>query len=106
MNPIRSLALAGIAALCACTPALASPATVDLRVEGSSQTLFEGGVTTDGRNVTTASGGTHKCDGTNGAANPTAGPTMTTALDDGAKAAGFTWDGTYDSGYDDFFINR
>jgi hypothetical protein len=105
-HPIRSTALAGLLVASACAPALASPATVNLRVEGGSQTLFEDPVTTDGRNVTTQSGGTHKCDGTNGGANPGAGPTMTTALDDGAKTAGFTWDGTYDSGFDDFFINR
>jgi hypothetical protein len=98
-------ATAALTLLLSCSPALAAPATVDLRVEGATQTLHDGALTTDGHDVTTAAGGTHKCDGTNGGANPSAGPTMTSALDDGARTAGFTFDGTYDTGYDDFFIS-
>jgi hypothetical protein len=86
--------------------AQAAPAAVNLRVEGASSTTFEDRITTDGHNVTTASGGTHKCDGTNGGVNPTAGPTATGALDDGARLGGFTWDGTYDSGFDDYLVSR
>jgi len=65
-------------------------------------------VTTDGHNVTTAQGGTHKCDGTNGSppANPSPGPTSTSTLDDGAKEGGFSFDGPYNAGFDDFFISR
>jgi hypothetical protein len=87
----RLWALGVLVLLLSCAPALAAPATVDLRVEGSSQTLFEGAITTDG---------------TNGGVNPSPGPTMTAALDDADRASGFTWDGTYDSGFDDFFISR
>src|SRR5438045_3948303 len=87
-------------------PALAAPAGVKLRVEGASRTIFEGRITTDGHTVTTASGGSHKCDGTNGGANPTPGPSGTAALDDGARLGGFTWDGTYDSGFDDYPVSR
>ena len=87
--------------------ALALPVTVNLRVEGPTATVFDGPVTTDGHAVTTVAGGTHPCDGTNGAAQPTAGPTATAALDDAARAAGFTIDGPYGSfGIDDFFIER
>ena len=64
-----SLALV-IAALVAAPTALAVPVTVNLRVEGPSKTVFDGPVTTDGHDVTTQTAGTHKCDGTNGAAEP------------------------------------
>ena len=86
--------------------AFAAPATVNLRVEGSTQTLFEGAVTTDAKTLTKDGSGPHPCDGTNGGVNASPGPTMTGAMDDGATAAGFTWDATWDDGYQDFFISR
>lgn len=89
--------------------ALAAPVSVNLRVEGRSDTIFEAPITTDGHDVTTASGGTHECDGTNGPTpEPEPGPTATAALDDAAKQAGFSWDGTYSSNpsFPDYFINR
>ncbi len=87
--------------------ALALPVTVNLRVEGPTATVFDGPVTTDGHAVTTVAGGTHPCDGTNGGVQPTAGPTATAALDDAARAGGFTIDGAYGNfGIDDFFIER
>ncbi len=94
----------------ACAPATASatPVTVNLRIEGSNATVFEGPVTTDAKVVTTPSGGSHECDGTNGSGHPpnTPGPTPTTALDDASHAAGFSWDGRYDSGFGDFFVEK
>jgi hypothetical protein len=89
--------------------AAAAPVSVNLRVEGSSRTLFDGPVTTDGHDVTTASSmGPHKCDGTNGVppANDAPGPSATAALDDGARLGGFDFDGTYNAGFDDFLIDR
>jgi len=77
---------------------------VGLRIEGRTHTIFEGLVITNGHNVTTASGGTHHCDGTNNNANPGPGPTGTSALDDAARAHGFTWDGTFFTDFDDYFI--
>ena len=59
--------------LVAAAPALAAPATVNLRVEGSARTIHEAPVTTDGHEVTTAKGGTNMCDGTNGGAYPSRG---------------------------------
>jgi hypothetical protein len=102
-------------AACACAlialalPAAASatPVSVNLRIEGRTSTLFDGPVTTDGHDVTTAEAGTHRCDGTNGNANPTPGPTPTAALDDVAKQHGFTIDGNYGNfGIDDYFLDR
>ena len=86
--------------------AAAAPAAVTLRVEGASTTIFDGLVTTDGHDVTTASGGTHKCDGTNAGAFPSPVPTPTAALDDAAKANGFTWDGTWYDSFEDFTVDR
>src|SRR5439155_21112084 len=75
-------------------------------VVGSSSTLFDGCVTTDDKTLSKEASGSHPCDGTNGGANPTAGSTMTTALDDGSLAGGFTWDGTWFDSFQDFGINR
>jgi hypothetical protein len=86
--------------------ALARPTVVNVRVEGATHTIFEAPVLTDGHTVTTTSGGTHPCDGTNNGANPTPGPTATAALDDAASAGAFTWDGTFSTGFDDYFITR
>jgi len=82
------------------------PTAVNLRIEGLDKTIFEGIVVTRGHNVTTASGGTHHCDGTNLGANPTPGATCTSALDTASKEAHFTFDGTFDTEFDDFFITR
>ncbi|MET9293447.1 DUF4430 domain-containing protein [Streptomyces sp. NPDC003077] len=87
-------------------PAAANaPINVTLTVKGPDSTLFNGTVRTTGHDVTTASGGTHKCDGTNNGANPTPGATPTAALDDAAKNKGFTWDGTWYPSFEDYFVS-
>ncbi|KZS90429.1 hypothetical protein SISNIDRAFT_415355 [Sistotremastrum niveocremeum HHB9708] len=87
------------------TPAIKPPALVKLRIEGDVDTLFEAFVLTEGHDVTTATGGTHHCDGTNLDANPTPGPTCTSALDTGSlHQHRFVWDGSFDTEFDDFFI--
>jgi len=98
---IRLWTLAVLFMLAACAPAWAVPATVQLRVEGESSTIFEGPVTTDGKTITKG-GNTLACDGTLNGANPSPGPTATSALDDGAIAAGFDWDATFGG---DFFVS-
>jgi hypothetical protein len=85
----------------------ALPVTVNLRVEGLTETVFDAPVITDGHDVTTATAGTHRCDGTNGGAEPAPGPTATAALDDAARVGGFTIDGPYGNfGIDDYFLER
>ncbi len=108
MSQIRRFAAAAAttAALVAAAPAPAAPVSLNVRVEGSSQTLYEGPVTTDAKMLTKDGSGAHPCDGTNGGANASAGPTLTSAMDDGSIAGGFTWDATWDGGYQDFFISR
>ena len=108
MPKLHSLAatLAALAVLVTAATALAAPVTVNLRVEGSNSTLFEGPITTDAKTLTKDASGSHPCDGTNMGANPTPGPTMTGAMDDGIASAGLTWDGTWNDGFGDFFVDR
>jgi hypothetical protein len=102
----RSFALltAAAFALLAHGSAQAAPTTVQLRIEGSTTTLFEGPVTTDGHAIDKGDG-PHPCDGTNANANPTPGPTMTSALDDWSRSGGLSWSGTWFS-FGDFAIDR
>jgi len=94
-------ALAALGLALACPSALAAPATVNLRVEGASDTIFEAKVRTDGHAIEQDKNGPQPCDGTNGGANPTPGPTVTSALDDAVA-----WDGTYNPSFSDFLVNR
>jgi hypothetical protein len=83
----------------------AAPVSVNLRVEGASSTIFDGPVTTDGHTITTpSSGGPQPCDGTNAGAFPSAVPTATAALDDGARLNGFSWDADWFSSFNDFSV--
>jgi hypothetical protein len=94
-------ALAALALALACPSAIAAPATVNLRVEGADDTIFEGTVSTDGHQIEQDKNGPQPCDGTNGGANPTPGPTVTSALDDA-----IAWDGTYNASFSDFLVSR
>lgn len=107
MPKLHSLAalLAASVALVAAAPVVAAPVTVNLRVEGSSRTIFEGPITTDAKTLTKDGSGSHPCDGTNGGANPTPGPTMTSALDDGLLAVGVPWTATWYDSPGDFFVD-
>ncbi|KAI4201419.1 MAG: hypothetical protein LQ350_003257 [Teloschistes chrysophthalmus] len=75
-----------------------------LRIEGLTNTIYEAPIYSGPRNITTPSGGTHRCDGTNFGANPTAGNTCTDALDAASKLLKFSYDGTYSDAFDDYFI--
>src|SRR3954452_22881153 len=98
--------LAVLAAVLACAPAFAAPTKVNVRVEGAKKTIFEGAVTTDAHPVTGDNTGPHKCDGTNGGAHPTPGPTVTGALDTASRKAGFSWAGSFDPSFEDFLVSR
>ena len=105
----RSLLAAGFAISVVALPsaALATPVTVNLRVEGATQTLFEGPVTTYGHDVEAASDNTERqCDGTNDGANGSAGATATTALVDGLSTVDTSWDASWMPGNDDYTITR
>ncbi|HEX3692765.1 MAG TPA: hypothetical protein VHU13_05420 [Solirubrobacteraceae bacterium] len=90
--------------------ASAAPIVVNLRVEGSNATMFEGPVTTDAESITTtSSGGAHECDvkdnGSNGGFGVSSG-TPTTALRDAAAAAGLSFDATWSSTLTDFLVTQ
>jgi hypothetical protein len=106
-NSIRGANAVALAVFAIAAPvAAADPVSVNLRVEGQSQTIFDGPVTTDGHQITTPSGGTHPCDGTNNGAHPSPVPTATATLDDGARLNNFTWDADWFPSFNDFIVNR
>jgi hypothetical protein len=102
----RFITATALAVLSACAPAVAAPVTVQVRVEGSASTLFEGPITTDGKPIDKG-GGPHPCDGTTNPTTPPTppGPTMTAALDDASLAAGFAWEASWFD-FGDFFITK
>jgi len=93
---------------CANTAATPAATNARFRIEGSDSegTLFEGCIASGPRDVTTPSGGTHKCDGTNDGANPSPGATLTAQVDEVARQSGFDYDGSYSTAFQDFFITR
>jgi Domain of unknown function (DUF4430) len=100
----RLLLLASLLALILPAAAIAAPTAVDVRIEGKASTLFFDSVTTDGKQITTASGGTHPCDGSTASPPIGPGPTPNSALDDAAIKGGFTWDGSWFG--TDFFASQ
>jgi hypothetical protein len=108
LHPLAAL-LAALIALALAAPSFGAPVTVNLRVEGSTQTVFEAPVTTDAHLVDGGDGsGAHQCDGLN--ADPGKysgpGPTVTGAFDDASKLGPFSWFGTYGAGAPDFYIRE
>ena len=100
----RLLLFASLLALVLPAAAIAAPTAVDVRIEGKASTIFFGSLTTDGKLVTTATGGTHPCDGSTASPPIGPGPTPTSALDDAAAKGGFDWDGAWFG--TDFFASR
>ena len=103
----RSGVLATLILALTVTPAYAT--TVTLRVEGKDTTIFEGPVVTGPKTI--EEDGSHACDGTresNGGETDQPRGTATTALDDGARVNGFSWDGTFSEfgSFRDYFVTR
>ena len=104
--------MAFLLSLALCSSALATPITVNLRVEGSTATLYEGPVTTEAildppGIVTEASKEAHPCDvkdnGSNGGYGAAAA-TPTTALYDAAVAHGLSFNAEWSTEFNDFDI--
>jgi hypothetical protein len=102
------LALAGAAA------SASGAIPVNLRVEGSTQTLFEGTVSSEplalpGGMATKSSEGAHPCDfkdnGSNGGFGPSAS-TPTAALYEAATAQGLAFDATWSATFNDFLVTQ
>ncbi len=93
-------------------PVQAAPTTVDVRVEGRTETLFEGPVLTDGHNVRASSDlkappSGRRCNGLNNGQNPSPGPTPTAAAVDAMSILGEDFDGRwYAEPFEDYFIER
>ncbi|MEU3460735.1 hypothetical protein ABZ721_12355 [Streptomyces sp. NPDC006733] len=68
--------------------------------------LQNGVVLTRGHGVTTAAGGTHQRDGTNGAAHPDPVATPTAVLDTAARRAHFSGGGTWYPSFDGYAVSR
>ncbi len=105
---IAAALAAATAVLSSGAAALAAPATIDVRIEGTTTTIFEGPVVADGMYGIQAPSDVapRDCDGTNNGAHPTAGPTPTTAAITALRSIGQPWDGDWYPGYDDYFITQ
>ncbi|HEV3323701.1 MAG TPA: hypothetical protein VG147_16110 [Solirubrobacteraceae bacterium] len=89
--------------------AQATPTQVNVRIEGRSETLFEGPILTEGHDVQASSDTRERsCDGINpnDPENVTPGPTPTAASVDAMSLIGETFDGVWYGGYEDYFITR
>jgi len=92
--------------------AQAAPTEVNVRIEGRTETLFEGPILTEGHNVrassdTKAPKGGRRCNGLNNGQNPTPGPTPTAASVDAMGILGEDFDGLwYGEPFEDYFIKR
>src|SRR4029453_647007 len=109
IDRLRTTALAAalvLLCLSAAPGAFAAPVGVTVRVEGASKTILDEPVTTDGHDVTPASGGTHKCDGTNAGAHQSPVPTPTAALDDVTRTHSISWDAEWFASFEDFIVTR
>jgi hypothetical protein len=97
LHRLAGLALAALALLVSAAVVDAAPVTVSLRIEGATQTLFEGAITTDAKDAlaTTSSGEPHPCNAGQNLAPCTAvrAGNPTTALAD----SGVSWDATVET---------
>jgi prenyltransferase beta subunit len=104
---ITTAMIATFAGILAVAGAQAAPTHVNVRIEGNSETLFEGPIWTEGHDLKTSSEGqAHACDGVNAKRYPTPGPTPTTAAADAMGIVGETFDGQWYPGYEDYFLTR
>jgi hypothetical protein len=112
-KPLAALLAAFTFVLLVAPCAQAVPAEVNVRIEGKTETLFEGPVLTDGHNVkgltdTEAPASGRRCNGLNNNANPTPGPTPTAASVDAMAILGEGFDGDWygPESFDDYFITQ
>jgi hypothetical protein len=87
----------------------AAPVTVNVRIEGAAETLFEGPVSVTAHGVKATSDPVERsCNGINSLDpwNTTPEPTATSSSVDAMSLIGETFDGQWYPGYDDYFIKR
>jgi hypothetical protein len=108
-NLFATLCVAISALLALTSVAVAAPVTVNVRIEGSTETLFEGPVSVTPHGVKASSDSVERrCDGINPLDpwNTTPEPTPTSSSVDAMSLIGETFDGQWYPGYDDYFIKR
>lgn len=106
---IATLTVVSLITIGAACEAQAAPTEVTVRIEGQSETLFEGPILTEGHDVEASSDSQERpCDGINrlDPQNKTPGPTPTTASVDAMSLIDETFDGQWYPGYSDYFITR
>jgi uncharacterized protein DUF4430 len=109
---IAALSVALIFLLSATPGVCAAPTEVNVRIEGRSETLFEGPILTEGHNVRASSDSAapkagRRCNGLNNGQNPTPGPTPTAASVDAMSILGEGFDGKwYAEPFEDYFVTR
>lgn len=88
--------------------AQATPTQVSVRIEGKSETLFEGPIWTEGHDVKASSDTQARpCDATNNHQHQTPGATPTASAVDAMSIVGETFDAQwYGSSFDDYFLTR
>ncbi len=104
-----TLIAASLIALACAATAQAMPTQVNVRIEGAERTLFEGPILTEGHEVEASSDmQARSCDGidVNDPENVVPGPTPTAASADAMGLIGETFDGQWDSQYDDYLLTR
>jgi hypothetical protein len=108
MTRTRLLLICVAAACATATGATSAGATtVDVRIEGRSQTLFEGPVRNAGGPVRASSDTRQRtCNGTNNLQHPLPGASATSAAVDGIRLAGMDFDATWFPGFDDYYVER
>jgi hypothetical protein len=104
-----TLIVASLIAIVCAAAAQAAPTQVNVRIEGAERTLFEGPILTEGHEVeATSDTQARSCDGidANDPENVLPGPTPTAASVDALGLIGETFDGQWDSQYDDYLLTR
>jgi hypothetical protein len=108
-NLFATLCVAISAVLTLASTAEAAPTTVNVRIEGATETLFEGPVAVEPHAVKASSDTVQRsCDGINSLdpENTAPEPTPTAAAADAMTLAGETFDGKWYPGFNDYFITR
>lgn len=109
---IAALCVASLFTVALAPVAQATPAQVNVRIEGKTETLFEGPILTEGHNVRASSDSSapadgRRCNGLNNGKNPSPGPTPTAAGADAMSLIGEDFNGLwYAQPFEDYFIKR
>ncbi len=107
-TPIAAFVVALLLPALAAPPAQAAPIEVKVRIEGKARTLFEGPVLTDVHRVKGATDSKwRRCNGAvgvNSSAPP--GVTPTSASSDAMRIIGESFDGIWNSQWEDYFVER